>query len=455
MFLKNWDMLKLYRIQYTSTNRDILEDKEIRVINNIGNQDTISDSSASRLDEFNNSAYYTDGDSSVGGFFIWPGGDINSLPANPQPVIEREKIRYEDFNLYSPFQGGITPSSGMIYGQSHILSPAIYNIEKDQWERTVTREFKNESGSTITIRELGFYHRYDNSSFSYYAKLLAREILDTPIEVANDSYFKISFTYKVENPHENRELKRIRQYSLPFYYRFDGQASGTPFICSPVLNEQKKRLLLVRNYDIYDTNIITDELLEQYYEKIPLTLEGWSLEKHIGHYSLYNKKVNRNHEQTIITLDILTPDNTENNNISSPGYNTIYNSGYYVTYNIIFLEDDIETLSLNKENGLFQFDTNDNIEVSKLSNEQIMWICSNCPYLQLNSFVHQLDYVYPCDNLSYYGNYGCNFVIDNTEAISHNFKLPYNSDYEGGVIAKLTIKMKDNTPLYEDIPVQR
>ena len=215
MFLKNWDMLKLYRIQYTSTNRDILEDKEIRVINNIGNQDTINDSSASFLDGFDDSAYYTSGYSSVGGFFIWPGGDINSLPANPQPIIEREKIRYEDFNLYSPFQGGTTPSSGMIYGQPHILSPAVYNREKDQWERTVTREFKNESGSTITIRELGFYHRYDHSSYDYYAKLLAREILDTPIEVANDSYFKISFTYKVENPHEHREEKRIRQYSLP------------------------------------------------------------------------------------------------------------------------------------------------------------------------------------------------------------------------------------------------
>ena len=84
-----------------------------------------------------------------------------------------------------------------------------------------------------------------------------------------------------------------------------------------------------------------------------------------------------------------------------------------------------------------------------------MWICSNCPYFRLDNLVNQLDYVYPCDNLSYYGNYGSNFVLDNTEAISDTFKLPYYSGLEGGAIAKLTITMKDNTPLYEDIPVQR
>lgn len=450
MFLKNWDMLKLYRIQYTSTNRDILEDQEVRVIDNIGNQDTINDRSVDFLDEFDNSAYYTSGYGSVGGFFIWPGGDINSLPANPQPVIEREKIRYEDFNLYSPFQGGTTPSSGMIYGQPHILSPAVYNKEKDQWERTVTREFKNESGSTITIRELGFYHRY-----VHYAKLLAREILDTPIEVANDSYFKISFTYKIENPHEHREEKRIRQYSLPMFYSFHSKTSGDPFECSPSLNEQKKRFLLVRHYDIYDTNIITDELLEQYYEKIPLTLEGWSLEKHIGHYSLYDKKVNNNREQTIITLDILTPDETENNKISSPGYRKIANnSGYYVIYNIMFLEDSIKNLSWDKETGLIQFDTSSFVEVNKLSNEQVIWVCSENPQVQQNSLTRQTDY-YFCDNLDYYGNYGSDFIIDNTTAISHIFKLSHSSDYEGGAIAKLTIEMKDDTPLYEDVPVQR
>lgn len=455
MFLKNWDMLKLYRIQYTSTNRDILEDKEIRVINNIGNQDTINDSSASFLDGFDDSAYYTSGYSSAGGFFIWPGGDINSLPANPQPVIERGKIRYEDFNLYSPFQGGTTPGSGMIYGQPHTLSPAVYNREKDQWERTVTREFKNESGSTITIRELGFYHRYDYSSSSYYAKLLAREILDTPIEVANDSYFKISFTYKVENPHEHREEKRIRQYSLPTSYTFHNQTTGAPFECSPSLNGQKKRLLLVRYYDIYDKSKITNELLEQYYEKIPLTLEGWIHEKHIGHYSLYDKVVNNDNEQAIITLDILTPDETENNKISSPGYGKITSkSGYYATYNIMFLEDTIKTLSWDKETGLIQFDTNTFVEVNKLSNEQVIWVCSQHPSVSQTVLTRQVDYDF-CDNLDYYGNYGSDFIVDNTTAFSHTFKLGYDSKYEGRAIAKLIIEMKDDTPLYEDIPVQR
>ena len=133
MFLKNWDMLKLYRIQYTSTDRKFLEDGEIRVVNNIGQSDHLDNNDADFLKQFINSAYYTSGYGSEGGFFIWPGGDKGSSPANAQPVMEREKVRYEDFNLYSPFTGGTKLKSGMIYGQPHILSPAEYNLEKDQW----------------------------------------------------------------------------------------------------------------------------------------------------------------------------------------------------------------------------------------------------------------------------------------------------------------------------------
>ena len=458
MFLKNWDMLHVYRNQYTTTGRKVLEDKEIRTVDNTGNTGKWDSPGTTNgvitlINNFQNAGYGNNGSNGdTAGHFIWPGGDIDGQPQNIRPITNREIVRYEDFDLYSPFKGKTTPSSGQIYGQPHVLSSAIYNEEKGQWEKTVTREFKNESGHTITVREIGFYFRY--SSYSNFSMLLAREILDTPIEVANDSYFKISFTYKVENPHEHREMKRVRQYTLPLYYSGHGSTKEDKTF-SPALSNQKKRFLLITSYDIYNKTQITDEQLEQYYKKIPFTCEGWIHEKHIGHYSLYDKEVNNSNEQTLIMMDIFTPDDTENNKISIPGYGTVSNySGNYVIFNVLFLEDSIETLSWDKETGLTRFDTSSSVEVTKLSNEKVIWISSQNPISQQTSFTYQEDFDF-CDNLDYYGNYGSDFIIDNTPAISHIFRTHYNSNYEGGAIAKLTVEMKDDTPLYEDVPVQR
>ena len=120
----------------------------------------------------------------------------------------------------------------------------------------------------------------------------------------------------------------------------------------------------------------------------------------------------------------------------------------------MFLEDSIKNLSWDKETGLIQFDTSTSVEVNKLSNEKVIWVCSQNPYFSQAVLTRQVDYDF-CDNLDYYENYGSDFIVDNTTAISHTFKLDHNSDYKGGAIAKLTVEMEDDTPLYEDIPVQR
>lgn len=460
MILKNLDMVKLFEILYTYNLRAFSnEDREICIQNYNGqklNPSYFGSSGNYTFTRFVNVGREGNSNSTYDGLFIWVGGDINSIPANYRTGIDREKVRYEDYDLYAPFTGGISPNSGNIYGQEHIVSSAAeYNSEKDQWEKTATREFKNESGKTITIRELGVYKNIGGRIF-----LISRELLETPIEVADDSYFKVSWTYKVENPHENRELKRIRQYSLPteFGYYIEEEA---PYSFSPTINGEKKRLLLIRNFDIYNKNQITEELLENYYKNLSYTLEGWTIEKHLGHFSLYNKAVNEYNEQTIITMDILSPDLTDKNLISSPGYGTsIAYSGRYSVFNIIFLENSILDLNWEKNNeNFYQLDDSSNdCEVINNSEHQSLWISCTSPRVTLNGGTVQKDYNF-CDNLWYYQCHGNVFLFDITNN-KHIFKLPYNSNYEGGAIIRLDITMdvdenEEEIPVYEDIPVQR
>lgn len=450
MFLKNWDVSQLFGVVYAITGRLPEEDREIcyRTTSGEARSEGLDSAKQIQIQNWGN-YYYSDkpnntNNSYDNNWFLWPGGDIDGQPARIRPVMNRDIVRYEDFDLYSPFYGTVSPDPNVntIYGQNHIVSSPIYNKELDQWERTVTREFKNESGKIITVRELGVY--------GYLYKLVAREILDTPIEVANDSYFKISWTYKVENPHENRQVKRIRQYSLPQHNYWGDNSSQTH-----PLTVEKKKLLLLRQYSLYSTNNRTDEQVEEYYQNLTLTLSGWT-NKHLGHFSLYNKNVNNYDEQAIIMIDLLTPDVTENNTILSPAYGAAgssYLDGRFFTFNYIYLNDNVLDIDYQ---GFYRLDdTQQELTVFKDKNDKsIIWITCNSQRLDLTNGTYQKDYNF-CDNLYYYNQKFAIFLMDITEADSHIFKLPYNKDYEGGAVIKLKATMKDNTPLYEDIPVQR
>lgn len=72
-----------------------------------------------------------------------------------------------------------------------------FNVANDNSSITVTmyQTFLNSSGSEQTVREIGLINTFDGA-----AVLIAREVLETPIVVPANGYFKIQVTFTVAVP---------------------------------------------------------------------------------------------------------------------------------------------------------------------------------------------------------------------------------------------------------------
>lgn len=447
MFLKNWDMTRLKLITAIAPGKSINEDNDgafryyngnygsFRLTSDYGERQILSYS----LYEWNNVGYPNQNVDS--GHFIWPGGDVNGVPARIRPSMEKNNIKYEDFDLYSPFYGGTAPGSGQIYGQPHTITSATYNTELNQWEKTVTREFKNISGYTITVRELGFY--VDQV-------LMAREILETPIEVQNDGYFKMSFTYRVENPHENREVKRIKQYSRTFCYDFDNNSSNQTADRSFSLNKSHGRVLMIAKWYVSSR----PSSMDNYY----LDFQGWTGKEIIEPILAGNS--NNSNNFFITRIYILTPEDGEDNSIRMTNSRASY-SRYNCTY--VFLKNnilDIVPQIIQGEDYFIDLEYSDSTEVilnKSALEKNIIWLALSNPYHNTPNFYQKdtnfcdYDYVNEINETSLF--------FDNTDATEHTIGFSHyretDTSYRSYVFLKLQATMKDNTPLYEDIPVQR
>jgi hypothetical protein len=447
MFLKNWDMIKNCEITLKAVTNTYKENEEIYCRNYAGNyaMPSLSDSRSyggtSIYSWYNGT--YLDNPYSEYYTMLWPGGDIDGVPARIQPIINRDKVRYEDWNLYSPFRGGNTPGSGQIYGQPHTVTNATYNSELDQWEKTVTREFKNESGYTITIREIGVFH--DETCL-----LIAREILDTPIEVANDSYFKISWTYKVEHPFEHQKEKRIRQYTDYFANYYNATAiSDKKYIISP---QKRSKALVIRKHSIGAQSGF--KAVEDYKEIFALGLKGWTLEKNITSFLLDDRETVADWGHNFfISIDILTPDLTEENSISmlaSSSSHWSYN-GFSNQFSILPLTSkikDIELLDVSKKLEPLHLVTNEE------EKNHLIWLGLSSPRLGEAAKSYQADLQF-CDCAYRYNSYATTFFFDETQAKNHSFYVYNNAGYPATIVVKLQATTENDTPLYEDIPVQR
>jgi hypothetical protein len=442
MFLKNWDMSKIYQINGDTVGETRLNrDKEIILryydgsfsTNYIGSHDF----------SFWSNGYYQKSpvdydDSKRVSYSLWPGGDIENAPARIIPGIEPKKISYEDYNLYSPFNGGNAPGTGTIYGQSHILSSVVYNEEKDTWERTVTREFKNISGKEITIKELGV--------FQCTGVFVAREILEEPIVVQDDSYFKLSFTWTIENPHENKKEERIRLYSLPFYSKKDASET-TPHYIVPVL---KKRMILVRIGSIF--NLSSPETIESHKENFQLTLEGWNAKNLTSFFTDERTSSNYNNELNFVSIELLTPDENEKdlNKITQPHNYNGYNY-YYTFFGWIYLEDDVIDVSY-KEKSLIRQLVNPIVVNKEKDEKNILWI--GVDNIQHKSPWHnQLDENY-CDFYYVSSHQNACFFFDQTDATEHSFLIGNDSLYEAIAMVRLDLTLKEGEVLYKDVPVK-
>lgn len=435
MFLKNWDMTRVKLITYTVQGKSINEDKDTVFRKYDGSYASFIINASNIVMSYSINAWDSKGYPSnyIGvGQFIWPGGDVNGLPARIRPSIERDVVRYEDFDLYSPFYGDTDPGSGQIYGQAHVVTDAAYNEELDQWEKTVTREFKNESGYTITVRELGFY--IDEV-------LMAREVLETPIEVANDSYFKMSFTYKVENPHENRQVKRVKQYSRTFcrdYYNSDSQQANQSFS----LVKRNEKVLLIAKWRL--TSSISS------YDNYYLKLNGWSGEEILKPFFTLSYSTTG----FLTRIYLLSPDDSEKNLITM--MNTTEKYGYYnCTY--CYLKDtilDISALPIKDDEYHLSVCQEYEVNLQKTALEKhIIWLClSESIHNTPDFYQKDLDF---CDYDYNQSDSETTLLFDETDAESHTLSFSKHNYSNGYAFLKLQATTDGDIPLYEDIPVQR
>jgi hypothetical protein len=85
------------------------------------------------------------------------------------------------------------------------------------------------------VEEMGY--------FGWNQSLMAKEVLAEPIIVQNDSYFKLSFTYKVKNPHENREVNRIRE--IRYGGKFSSVSINSTQNQSKIFPSKKKNVIVI------------------------------------------------------------------------------------------------------------------------------------------------------------------------------------------------------------------
>lgn len=90
-----------------------------------------------------------------------------------------------DYTLESPIESNLT----------HVSSACSkgYNSTTNKSSYVITRTFTYTGSSNITITEIGVFHNGRDAS-NYYAFLLSRELLDTPLTVSPGETFTVTMT---------------------------------------------------------------------------------------------------------------------------------------------------------------------------------------------------------------------------------------------------------------------
>ena len=101
-------------------------------------------------------------------------------------------VTFDDYNLASII------SSGWTKGTPVVGTPA-YNAETKKWTNTISFLCTNTSGSTMTIKEVGIVapiYSYNGTDSS----LIYREVLATPVEIANSATKTITLNLEYTMP---------------------------------------------------------------------------------------------------------------------------------------------------------------------------------------------------------------------------------------------------------------
>ena len=88
-------------------------------------------------------------------------------------------VTADDYNLASKIQHG-TGAGQLSYGSCAVDVPVVSGNNIDL---TISRTFTNGSGADVTINEIGLVARWYNGA--YRSIMIARDVLNTPVTVAN------------------------------------------------------------------------------------------------------------------------------------------------------------------------------------------------------------------------------------------------------------------------------
>lgn len=212
MFLRNWDNLMLGNNFYSS-----MEDGE----QSIFGDRSISYVGRNGLIGYEKSDIYRGLKVSGANKYIDIGAgtaERGEVAGVYHPDLLKGEVDYDDYDLsyrYTITDTDKGLNSNTIYGQSTLHGKTIYNKEKKKWERTVTREFKNNYSFPIIIGEIGLFLADINvGGYNLNSVLLAREVFEQPVTVEPEAYFKASFTYECENPypHKTKYISRLYDF---------------------------------------------------------------------------------------------------------------------------------------------------------------------------------------------------------------------------------------------------
>lgn len=144
---------------------------------------------------------------------IWAGyGFYNNTITDTFGVVvgtDDTPFSAEDFILGSQITHGSGLGQLAYSAQSEPVT--TYNTSTKKYTQTITRVFNNNSGSSITIKEIGLISRispWTTSTSSYY--LMARDVLDTPVVVANGA--QLTVTYELTSPEFTIDTGDVRPY---------------------------------------------------------------------------------------------------------------------------------------------------------------------------------------------------------------------------------------------------
>lgn len=92
-------------------------------------------------------------------------------------------------------------SSGQMTYNAQVSTGASYNSSTNTWSISSSRIFNNNSGATIPVTETGIYGTYYNSTGSgVISAMICRDLLGTPINVANGGAITITYSWAMTFP---------------------------------------------------------------------------------------------------------------------------------------------------------------------------------------------------------------------------------------------------------------